>query len=429
MRLLRSRILHWPQDDWQSPEYIEDGVMVIENGKIRDLGPAERLQGDGLDLAKAEHYATHLMMPGFIDPHLHFPQIDVMASYGVQLLDWLNDYTFPQEARYAEAAFSNQAAHTFVDLMLRNGTTSAFAFCSSHAVSAEALFTAAKKKQMRLVAGKVLMDQNAPAALLDTAETGISDSEALIQRWHGHDRLGYAITPRFSGTSTALQLRAAGDLSERYPDVWVQSHLSENLAEIDWIRGLHPHYRDYLATYEDNGLLGARSLMGHCIHMSESEIERFSEAGAVAVFCPSSNLFLGSGLMPYQALRSAGVHIGFASDVGGGTSICMLRTLADAYKICQLQQYSLDPFEAFHAITRGNASVTHLDGFVGSFRIGAEADFVRLDASQIPLVSRRAAAVRSLRDELFIYMTLGDERLVAETTVFGEVAYRNEVGL
>ena len=426
MRIVRGRLLHWPNNNWRLPEYLEDGVMLIEAGKIMKIGPVRAFVEQGLDLSGAEYYPGHLILPGFIDPHLHFPQIDVMASYGAQLLDWLNDYTFPQEAQYADAEFAQVAAESFISLLLKNGTTTAFAFGSSHATSVEALFAEADRHNMRMVAGKVLMDQNAPENLLDTATTGIAESEALIQRWHGKGRLGYAITPRFSATSSELQLRAAGQLSARYPEVWVQSHLSENRAELNWIQQIHPSYGDYLATYEDNGLLHRKSLMGHCIYLSESEIERFAKAGAVAVFCPTSNLFLGSGLMPFQALKEAGISLGMASDVGGGTSINLLETLADAYKVCQLQGYSLHPYEAFHAITRGNAAATELDDSIGSFQVGGEADFVRLDPEQIPLVARRLGGEVSLRDELFVYMTLGDERLVVETTVDGRAVYQSE---
>ena len=424
MRLIRSRILHWPTDQWHQPEFFEDGILLIEAGKVLDLGPAERFITEGLDVTRCEHYPTRLVLPGFIDPHLHFPQVDVMASFGAQLLDWLNDYTFPAEARYSDPVFAAAAAESFLDLQLSHGTTSAFAFCSSHRNSVEALFDAAERRQLRMVAGKVLMDQNAPDAILDTAESGAQDSEDLIRKWHGRGRLGYALTPRFSGTSTSAQLQKTGVLAQEYPSVWLQTHLSENLAEIAWIKSVHPQYRDYLQTYEAHGLVPQGALFGHCIHLTESETERLAAAGGVAVFCPSSNLFLGSGLMPFEALQAAGVDLAIASDIGGGTSLSMLKTLADAYKVCQLRQYVLDPFEAFYRITRGNARATALEGFIGDFRVGQEADFVMIDPARIPLVARRAEAVKDLQEELFIYMTLGDEQLIVETSILGEPAYR-----
>ena len=424
MRLIRSRILHWPTDQWRQPEYWEDGILLIEAGKVLVLGPAERFITAGLDLTHCEHYPTRLVLPGFIDPHLHFPQVDVMASFGAQLLDWLNDYTFPAEARYSDQVFSEAAAETFLDLQLRHGTTSAFAFCTSHRNSVEALFGAAERRQLRMVAGKVLMDQNAPAEILDTAESGAQDSEDLIRAWHGRGRLGYALTPRFSGTSSSAQLEKTGLLVQQYPSVWLQTHLSENLAEIAWIKSVHPQYQDYLQSYEAHGLVPKGGLFGHCIHLTESETQRLTDAGGVAVFCPSSNLFLGSGLMPFEALQAAGVDLAIASDIGGGTSLSMLKTLADAYKVCQLQKYVLHPFEAFYRITRGNARATALEGFIGDFRVGQEADFVMIDPAQVPLIARRVQSAQDLQGELFIYMTLGDEQLIVETSILGEPAYR-----
>tara|TARA_B110000285_G_scaffold216563_1_gene263976 strand:+ start:1641 stop:2927 length:1287 start_codon:yes stop_codon:yes gene_type:complete len=424
MRAIRSRVLHWPTDQWHQPEYFEDGILLIDAGKVLDLGPAARFIAAGFDVSICEHYPTRLVLPGFIDAHLHFPQVDVMASFGAQLLDWLQDYTFPAEARYSDLVFAEAAAESFLDLQLRHGTTSGFAFCSSHRNSVEALFQAAERRQLRMVAGKVLMDQNAPQAILDTAESGARDSEDLIKTWHGRGRLGYALTPRFSGTSSKAQLEKTGQLAQQYPTVWLQTHLSENLAEIAWIKSVHPEYRDYLHTYEAHGLVPKGSLFGHCIHLTESETKRLADAGGVAVFCPSSNLFLGSGLMPFEALQAAGVELAIASDIGGGTSLSMLKTLADAYKVCQLRHYVLHPYEAFYRITRGNARATALDAFIGDFRVGQEADFVMIDPACVPLVARRVKDAKDLQGELFIYMTLGDEQLIVETSILGEPAYR-----
>ncbi|MGB1424224.1 MAG: guanine deaminase [Pseudomonadales bacterium] len=420
MRAIRSRAIHWASSNHLQPEYLEDAVLLTENGLILDFGPAARFEIEGFDLNRCEHHPRSLMLPGWIDAHLHFPQVDVLASYGTQLLEWLEQYTFPAEAQYRDAEFSRVAAESFLDLLLSHGTTSAFAFCSSHKVSATALFEAGLARQMRLVAGKVLMDQNAPEALLDTPAIGAEDSAALIQQYHGRDRLGYALTPRFSGTSTSLQLAKTGDLARQFPEVWIQSHLSENQSEIEWIRSVHPQYQDYLESYEAHGLVSARSLYGHCIHLSDSEIARMASKGGVAVFCPSSNLFLGSGLMPFERLKGAGVPLAIGSDIGGGTSISLLKTLADAYKVCQLQGYALDAYEAFFMLTKGNAVVTQQDRFIGDFRPGREADWVLLDPARVPLIERRVSKARSIKEELFVYMILGDEQLVAETTVFGQ---------
>ena len=420
MRAIRSRAIHWPSSNDQEPEYFDDAVLITENGLIRDFGPAARFEAEGFDLSCCEHHPSWLMLPGWIDAHLHFPQVDVLASYGTQLLEWLEQYTFPAEARYRDPEFARVAAASFLELLLRHGTTSAFAFCSSHKASATALFEAASARQMRLVAGKVLMDQNAPDTLLDTPETGAEDSAALIRQWHGQGRLGYALTPRFSGTSSALQLAKTGELARQFPEVWIQSHLSENLAEIQWIQSVHPQYQDYLESYEAHGLVGTRSLYGHCIHLSDSEISRMASQGGVAVFCPSSNLFLGSGLMPFERLKAAGISLALGSDIGGGTSISLLKTLADAYKVCQLQGYTFDAYEGFFILTKGNALATQQDRFIGDFRIGREADWVLMDPSRVPLIERRVSSARSIKEELFVYMILGDEQLVAETTVFGQ---------
>lgn len=424
---IRSRILHFldaPLDDGTHVEFFEDGVIVVKNGKVSLCGDAQQARRDGFDLDQCEWLPNHLVMPGFIDTHVHSSQLDVMASYGTQLLDWLENYTFPAEARFKDEAYATKAANDFLDYCLNVGTTTAFAFTTSYKQSAQALFESALARDMRIVAGKVLMDQNALPALLDDALSGYEDSAALINRWHGTGRLGYAVTPRFSGTSSTEQLQSAGRLLKEYPDVWLQTHLSENLSEVRWLKSVHPDARDYLDTYEMHGLSGERTIFAHCIHLSADEISRLADQGGRIAFCPTSNLFLGSGLIPFETLKAAGIAISVASDVGGGTSLSMLVTLAEAYKICQMQGYSLHPYEAFYMVTLGNARAAHLDQYIGNFETGKEADFVVLDPAPTPIIERRLNQNNSIAEQLFVYMMLGDDRAIERTYCHGVERYR-----
>ncbi len=419
---LRSRILSFhgkPDQSGHNVDYLEDGVLIVESGKVAICCDAQSAERQGLDLQLCEWLPKHLVMPGFIDTHVHSSQIDVIASYGTQLLDWLANYTFPAESKFADEAYAQAAAVDFVDYSLAAGTTTSFVFTTSHAHAADALFSEAFARDMRLVAGKVLMDQNALPALQDTAESGFEDSLALINRWHGKGRLGYAVTPRFAGTSSVLQLKMAARLMQECDDVWLQTHMSENLEEIRWLESIYPEAKDYLDNYDRFGLVTERSIFAHCIHLSESEIRRLADRGGVVAFCPTSNLFLGSGLMPMEKLTAAGVPVSIASDVGGGTSLSMLMTLAEAYKVCQMQGYSLHPFEAFYRLTLGNAAAVNLDEFVGSFEIGREADFVVIDPCPTPIIERRVAQCTTIAEELFVYMTLGDDRCIERTYCHG----------
>ena len=423
---LRGRIAHFLGDPGMSPEnlvYFEDGVLVVEDGKVLLCDDARSLAGAGFDLAQCEWLPNQLILPGFIDTHVHSPQIDVIASYGTQLLDWLNDYTFPAESRYAQRSFAEASANDFLDYTLSVGTTTSFVYTTSYKQSTEALFEAALAKDMRLVAGKILMDQNALPELQDTAASGYQDSVDLINEWHGKGRLGYAVTPRFSGTSSVEQLTLAGQLLKEFPDVWMQTHMSENLEEIRWLKTVHPHTADYLDSYEQYGLNTERSIFGHCIHLSDDEIQRLAGHGGRVAFCPTSNLFLGSGLMPLEKLKKAGVPVSIATDVGGGTSLSMLTTLGEAYKVCQMQGYSLHPLEAFYMMTLGNAKATHLDHCIGNFERGKEADIVVLDNKPTPMMARRITQCRELDEELFVYMMMGDDRSVARTYCHGVQQY------
>jgi guanine deaminase len=417
----RARILHVTSTNPLRYEYLVDGVLLVEDGKIKDIGPAQRFLQAGFHLAVCQHDPDYLIVPGFIDTHVHSPQLDIIGSYGGQLLDWLNKYTFPAEARYADVTYAATSAVAFLDSLLDAGTTTALVFATSHLQATDQLFEAADEKGMRLIAGKVLMDQNALPEILDTAVGGIADSETLINKWHGAGRLGYAITPRFAGSSSVQQLQLAGELHKKYPDTWVQTHLSENRDEIDWVAQIHPDTSDYLNAYEKYELVGERSVFAHCIHLTESERARLADAGGKVAFCPSSNMFLGSGLLDFKQLKRDEIDVSLATDVGAGTSLSMLRTMGDAYKVCQLRGYSLSAMEAFAMSTLGNAQCLHLDKYIGNFEVGKEADFLMLDPNATDLSSRRTGLSETIEDELFVMMTIGDERTVVATYVEGNL--------
>ncbi|MDP5305496.1 guanine deaminase [Paracoccus spongiarum] len=419
-QLIRGRVLDFHADPAETEDnhrYLEDGAILIEDGRIVAVDDYAALARPGL--AETDH-RPNLILPGFIDPHIHFPQVQVIASWGAQLLDWLNTYTFPEEARFADPDHATRMAGLFLDQLTAHGTTTAVAFCSVHATSAEALFAAAEARDMAMVAGKVLMDRNALPAVQDTPQQGYDDSKRLIETWHGRGRQRYAITPRFAITSTPEQMEATGALVREHPDCHVQTHLSENLAEIDYTLSLYPKARDYLDIYESYGLLSDRLLLGHCIHLRDREIARMAETGSRAVFCPTSNLFLGSGLFDEAGLRAAGVVSGIATDVGGGTSYSMLQTLNEGYKILQLRGQKLHPLTAFHWATRGNARALGMEDRIGTLAPGSDADLVVLDARATPAMALRAERAATLAEELFILQIMGDDRAVAQTYVAGK---------
>lgn len=426
-RAFRASILHFlaePDATGRGLEYFEDGLLLVEDGKVKQVSSASQMAADGFDLRSAEHFLGQLLLPGFIDTHVHLPQVSIIASYGEQLLDWLNNYTFPAELRFADADYAQRAAEQFVQLLLQHGTTSAMVYTSVFAQSTQAFFAAAQQRQLRMIAGKVLMDRHAPAGLLDTATTGTRDSRALIEAWHGRDRLAYALTPRFAPTSTPAQLAAIGRLYREYPGVYLQTHLSENLAELAWVQQLFPQARNYLDVYDRYGLLGPRSVFGHGIHLREAELVRLAQTQSVVAFCPSSNLFLGSGLLDLARLRDAGVRHCLATDVGAGTSLSLLRTLADAYKVLQLQGQKLHPFNGFYQVTLGNARALQLDAHLGNFAAGKEADFIVIDKSPSLVQQQRQANCKDLAESLFALMMMGDELNIARTYILGELAYQ-----
>ncbi|WP_405405938.1 guanine deaminase [Paracoccus sp. Ld10] len=418
-QLIRGRVLDFhadPQDTADNHRLWENGAILVDDGRIVAVGDHADLSREGLE--EIDH-RPHLILAGFIDPHIHFPQLQVIASWGAQLLDWLNTYTFPAEAEFADPAHATHMAGLFLDQLTAHGTTTAVAFCSSHKASADALFTAAHARDMAMVAGKVLMDRNAPAAVLDTPQQGYDDSDALIDAWHGKGRQRYAITPRFAITSTPEQMEAAGALARAHPGCHIQTHLSENVDEIEYTLSLYPKARDYLNIYESYGLLSDRLLLGHSIHLEPREIARMAETGSRAVFCPTSNLFLGSGLFDHDGLRSAGIVSGIATDVGGGTSWSMLQTLAEGYKILQMRGQKLHPLSAFHWATRGNALTLGMEADIGTLAPGSAADLVVLDARATPAMALRMERAETVSQELFILQIMGDDRAVAQTYVAG----------
>jgi guanine deaminase len=425
--ILRGRTLTFRRapeaiDDSDAWSFEEDGGLVVENGMIVAAGAYASMPREADDLV-IDH-RPHLIVPGFIDAHAHFPQMQVIGSYGAELLDWLNNYTFPAETRFASEAHAAQIAAAFLDEMVRQGTTTSAVYCTVHPQSAEAFFAESERRGMAMVAGKVMMDRNAPDALTDDARRGYEDTKALIGKWHGRGRLSYAITPRFAITSTPAQLEAAGALAREFPDCHVQTHLSENHAEIAFTNSLYPDCGDYTGIYERYGLTGRKSLFGHSIHLSEREADALSESGSVAVFCPTSNLFLGSGLFDYQRYRrrTKPLRMAIATDVGGGTNYSMLRTLDEGYKVIAANGEKLDPMRAFWQVTRGNAEALSMADSIGSLEKGRFADLVVLDARATPAMRLRMETVTTLAEELFLLQTLGDDRAVVETYVAGRAA-------
>jgi len=427
VRAIRGRLLSFLRaprgaGDGESYRYLEDGIVVVKDGRIEAVGAAAELAARLPAGTPLQQHPDALIVPGFIDPHIHFPQTQVIASYGAQLLEWLNKYTFVEEQKFADPKHAAHNAEFFLDELARNGTTTAVAYCTAHPASAEALFAAAHNRNVGMIAGNAVMNRNAPPGLLAPAATAIADSRDLIRRWHGKGRQRYAVTPRFAITSTDAQLAELGALFAEFPTCLMQTHLDENLNEIAFIKKLFPSDASYTAVYQRFGLLGPRSLLGHCIHLQESEVALMRDTQSVAVFCPTSNLFIGSGLFDYARLKAAGVRIALATDVGGGTSYSMLRTAAEAYKVMQLQGQNLPALAAFDLMTRGNAAALGLEGEIGSIAPGAFADLVVLDARATPAMAHRMETIRDIEEELFVLMTMGDDRAVRQTYIAGRPA-------
>ena len=418
--------------------FADDGTALFDPDGLLAVGPdaqgRQRVLAAGAwsDLAPrfgsgpVEHLPGRIIAPGFVDMHIHFPQTDVIGSPADGLLPWLENYTFPHEKRFAVPEYSAQVAQFFIAELLRNGVTTALAFATSHPASAQALFVEAQHHQMRLITGKVLQDRHSPDGVRDDTEQSLIDTEALIQRWHGVDRLGYAITPRFAPTSTPEQLRGAGELAARYPGVWIQSHVAENLDEIRWAHELFPASRSYLSVYDDFGLLRERAVYAHCIHLDEHDRALMRDTGAVAAVSPTSNLFLGSGFFDYAEADRVGMGYGLASDVGGGTSFSPFHTMLAAYYVGREGQakrgLSLSPQHLWWQHTAGAAKALGLAGVVGNLQPGCEADFIVLNPQATPLLARRTAQAGNIDELLFAMIVLGDDRLV-EKTVISQAKY------
>jgi guanine deaminase len=426
--IARGRLLSFNREpqaltDAGSYIYIEDGGVLIEDGKISGRGAFADISAMAPDAAIVDH-RPNLIMPGFIDMHLHFPQMQVIGSYAGNLLEWLNTYTFVEEQRFSDEAHAARIAIRFFDELVRHGTTTAVAYCSVHKVSADMFFAESQRRNMLMVGGKVMMDRNAPEGLRDTAQQGYDETRQVIADWHGKARNHVAISPRFAITSTPQQMAASQALAQEFPHLHIQTHLAENLDEIRFAEELYPDALDYTDIYARYGLLGPKSLFGHCVHLSDREADAMSESGSVAVFCPTSNMFLGSGLFGLKRLtrRDKAVRVAVATDIGGGTSYSMLRTLDEGYKVLQLQGERMTPLESFFRMTLGNAEALGLADRIGTLDIGSDADLVVLDAHATPAMALKMEVVSTLTEELFLLQTMGDDRAIAETYIAGKPA-------
>jgi guanine deaminase len=402
-----------------------DGIVICRDGMIEAAGPASDLLAS-VPPGSVADYSGCLIAPGFIDTHVHYVQTAIVASHGTQLLDWLERYAFPAEIEFRDPAHAAAIADVFCDELLRNGTTTALVFCAVYPQSVDALFREAERRGMRIIAGKVLMDRNAPQPLRDTAQQGYDDSKALIARWHGHGRSLYAISPRFAGTSTPAQLDAAGTLWREHPDVLLHTHIAENRREIAWTAELFPGRKNYLDIYDHHGLIGRRAVLAHGIHLGEDELCRCHESGTALAHCPTSNLFLGSGLFRIGAVKDPRrpVQVGLGTDIGGGTSFSLLATMGAAYQVAQFNGRALRAVEAFYLATLGGARALALDDRIGSITRGHEADLVVLDPGATPLLALRNARAESVEDKLFALMILGDDRAIRATYVAGTLHRR-----
>ena len=421
----RGEILHFLSDPQASSnnkswEYFADGLLLIEDGYVHSCCEAETLLKTlPANTAITEHKDC-LITPGFVDTHIHYPQCEIIAAYGEQLLEWLETYTFPAELKFDDPDYAKEIAKFFLDQLLSNGTTTALVFGSVHPQSVDAFFTEAQQRNLRMICGKVMMDRHAPDDLLDTPETSYTESKQLIEKWHNKDRLRYAVTPRFAPTSTQEQLAAAGRLLKEFPDVHFQTHLSENKKECQWVHDLFPERKNYLDVYDHYELLGQRSVFAHGIHLDDSEWQRLAETDSAISFCPRSNLFIGSGLFNLHKAHQHNVKVGFGTDVAGGDSFSILQTINEAYKVQQLQGESLSAFQSLYMATLGGAKSLDLDDKIGNFETGKEADFVIMDYQATPLIKFKIDHCTTLEERLFTLLMLGDDRCIKETYAVGE---------
>ncbi|MEY8118253.1 guanine deaminase [Falsihalocynthiibacter sp. BN13B15] len=423
--LLLGQVLSFKSNPFEHPfeeasRHIFKGAIVIENGKIAAVGDAADLLKTH-PTARVTDYGERLLTAGFVDAHVHYPQTAIIASWGKRLIDWLNTYTFPEEIRFFDAGYAQEISNRYLDLVLANGTTTVASYCTIHPESVDAIFTAAAERDMRIVAGKTCMDRNAPDGLRDTVQSAYDDSKALLEKWHGVGRAGYAITPRFSPTSTPEQLQALGALWAEYPDVLMQTHLSEQVDEIEWVKSLFPDARDYLDTYESCGLLGKGGLYGHAIYLTDREKDRLKEVDASLIHCPTSNTFIGSGLFDMAGLMADGHRIGLATDTGGGSNFSMLRTMAAAYEVGQLRGTPLHAVQLYWLATQGAARALHLDDKIGNVAVGMEADIIAINLTSTPAIAQRTQHSEDIWEALFATIMMGDDRAIDATWVSGKL--------
>jgi len=411
-------------DDEVLVEYT-DGVVIVQDGIIVAVGPYADLAASIPDGVVVDHYPHGIISAGFVDTHIHYVQTGIIAAFGAQLIDWLNEYTFVAEQRFADRAYADTVAKVFFDQLLANGTTTALTFCAVYPESVNAFFEEATRRNMLMVGGKVMMDRNAPPALLDTAQTGYDDSKALIERWHGVGRNLYAVTPRFAPTSTEAELESAAALRSEHPGVLMHTHVSENLGEIAWVKSLFPERTGYLDVYDHAGLLGPGAVLAHGVHLTAAERARCVETGTAVSHCPTSNLFLGSGLFHIHQAKNPkhNLRVGLGTDIGAGTSFSLLSTMNEAYKVAQLTQYPLDSIKMFYLATLGGAQALGLDDRIGSIEVGKAADLVVLDTRATDLLSFRSSQVESLEEQLFVLAVMGDDRTVEATYIAGALAH------
>ncbi|WP_377480897.1 MAG: guanine deaminase [Microcoleus anatoxicus] len=434
----RSAILDFVDDPFyvsesESVRYIPDGLLVLEQGKVKELGDYELLKEKYVGIA-IESYPDRLLLPGFIDLHIHFPQTGIIGAYGEQLLEWLEKYIFPTEHKFKDKAYCDRVAPIFIDQLLRNGTTTAVVLGAVFPESVDSLFEECDRRNLRTIVGKVMMDRHAPDFLCDTAESSYYQSRALIEKWHGKNRLLYAVTPRFAPTSTPQQLTYARQLLSEFPDTYLHTHLSENMKEVEWVQQLFPDSQGYLDVYDRFGLVGERSIFAHCVQLTDAEFDRLAQTKAAIAFCPTSNLFLGSGLFNIEqaTAKHAPIKLGLATDVGAGTSFSLLQTASEAYKVAQLQQQKLSPFQAMFLATLGGARALKLEDKIGNFDVGKEADFVVLNPRATPVMAFRneqnneqmtPITIEELGEQLFSTIVLGDDRTIVATYVMGELVH------
>ncbi|MGN6319896.1 guanine deaminase [Trinickia sp.] len=404
----------------------EDGLLIVEGERVVAAGAYHALRAQLTPDTTLVEWPGKLIAPGFIDTHVHYPQTEMIASPAAGLLPWLDTYTFPTERGFADPEHASNVAEFFLDQLLASGTTTALVYCTVHKGSADALFQASEARNLRMVAGKVLMDRNCPEFLRDTAQSGYDDSAALIERWHKRGRQLYALTPRFAPTSTPAQLEACGTLARLHPDVFIQSHVSENTDEVKWVADLFPGRRSYLDVYEHYGLLRRRAVYGHCIYLDDEDRARMAQTGAVASHCPTSNLFLGSGLFDFEKAGRSGMPVTLGTDVGGGTSFSMLQTMNEAHKVARMTGHHLTAARMFWLATAGAAQALGLEETIGTLRPGSEADFIVLDPEATPLLARRTALAQSPEEWLFAFAMLGDDRAIAATYAAGQCVHRRQ---